>query len=194
MSSQSTMKTKAVFLDRDGTLNADSPHYIKSVDEFHLFDFTADALKILTRLGFKIILITNQSAVGRKMITVAELDRIHAKLRASIRSAGAEIHGIYYCPHLPEDNCVCRKPKTGNLKKAVRDFNVDVGKSFFIGDSFKDIQTGAAVGCRTVFVRTGIDSPTIKTIEKWQPRPDFIAENILEAAQLIECMERSRKL
>ncbi|MBU1064914.1 HAD-IIIA family hydrolase [bacterium] len=188
------MKTKAVFLDRDGTLNADSVHYIKSVEEFHLFEFTADALLILTRLGYKNILITNQSALGRDMITVKEFENIHLNLKTAIRRAGAEIHGIYYCPHLPEDNCDCRKPKTGNLKKAIRDFNIDISKSFFIGDSFKDIQTGAAAGCRTIFVRTGVDSPAIKTIESWKPRPDFITENLLEAAQLIECTERSQNL
>jgi len=192
MDHRNTMKTKAVFLDRDGTLNADSVHYIKSADEFHLFDFTATALRLLTRLGYKNILITNQSAVGRKMITIEELENIHLKLKAATQMAGGEIHEIYYCPHLPEDNCDCRKPKTGNLKKAIRDFNIDINKSFFIGDSFKDIQTGAAEDCRTIFVRTGINLPPIKTIETWQPRPDFIAENILEAAQLIECLERSR--
>ena len=188
------MKTKAVFLDRDGTLNADSVHYIKSADEFLLFDFTAAALRLLTRLSYKNILITNQSAVGRKMITIEELENIHLKLKAAIQAAGGEIHEIYYCPHLPKDNCDCRKPRTENLKKAIRDFNIDVSKSFFVGDSFKDIKTGWAEGCRTIFVRTGIDSPSIKTIETWQPRPDFIAENILEAAQLIERLERSRKL
>jgi len=194
MDSQNTMKTKAVFLDRDGTLNADSVHYIKSVDEFRLFEFTADALRILTRLGYKNILITNQSAIGRDMISIREIENIHKYLKATIRRADAEIHGIYYCPHLPEDNCNCRKPKTGNLKKAIRDFNIDIEKSFFIGDSFKDIQTGAAVGCQTIFVRTGVDSPAIKTIETWEPRPDFITENLLEAAQLIECIERSQNL
>jgi len=194
MDLQRTMKTKAVFLDRDGTLNADSVHYIKSVDEFHLFEFTADALRILTRLGYKNILVTNQSALGRNMITVKEIENIHKYLKTTIWQADAEIHGIYYCPHLPEDNCDCRKPKTGNLIKAIRDFDIDVDKSFFIGDSFKDIQTGAAVGCRTIFVRTGVDSPAIKTIEIWNPRPDFITENLLEAAQLIECIERSLKI
>ncbi|MBN2600788.1 MAG: HAD-IIIA family hydrolase, partial [Candidatus Marinimicrobia bacterium] len=121
-------------------------------------------------------------------------ENIHKYLKRIIRQANAEIHGIYYCPHLPEDNCNCRKPKTGNLEKAIQDFRIDIGKSFFIGDSFKDIQTGAAVGCRTIFVRTGVDSPAIKSIESWNPRPDFITENILEAAQLIECIERSRNL
>ncbi|MDO9549315.1 MAG: HAD-IIIA family hydrolase [Candidatus Marinimicrobia bacterium] len=194
MDHQNTMKTKAVFLDRDGTLNADSVHYIKSADEFHLFNYTADALRILTRLGYMNILITNQSALGRNMITVKEIENIHLRLKTAIRRVGAEIHGIYYCPHLPDDNCECRKPKIGNLEKAIRDFNIDIGKSFFIGDSFKDIQTGAAVGCRTIFVRTGIDSSSIKTLKKWNPRPDFIAENLLEAAQLIECIERNRDL
>lgn len=193
MSNQSTEKAKAIFLDRDGTLNADSADYIKSVDEFRIFDFTPEALGILTRLGFRNIIITNQSAVSRGMITTEILDRMHAKLKSAIQPAGAVIDGIYICPHLPEDNCDCRKPRTANLEKAVRDFQIDVNRSYFIGDSFKDIQTGAALNCRTIFVCTGIDSPPIKVINQWRPRPDYIVENLLEAAKLIECMGKNRK-
>lgn len=193
MNDRNIKKEKAVFLDRDGTLNADSVDYIKSVDEFQVFDFTADALSVFTKLGYLNIIVTNQSAVGRGMITIDILDKMFKKLSNLVESAGAEINGVYYCPHLPEDNCNCRKPKTGNLEKAIEDFQIDVSRSFFIGDSYKDIQTGAAAGCRTIFVRTGVDSPSIKVINNWNPRPTFIAENLLEAAQLIECMERNNK-
>lgn len=185
-------KSKAVFLDRDGTLNADSAEYIKSRDEFHLFDFTGEALAILTRLGYKNIVITNQSAVGRKMLTVEELDKIHAKLKQELQKSGAVLDDIYYCPHLPEDECDCRKPKTANLVQAIAEHNVDIAESFFIGDSYKDIQTGAEVGLRTVLVQTGIEPSAREQVAAWRPQPDFVAGDLLAAARIIEGLERDR--
>lgn len=185
---------KAVFLDRDGTLNADSAGYIKSLDEFHLFDFTGEALAILTRLGYKNIVITNQSALGRKMLTVDELEAIHANLKQELQKAGAVLDDIYYCPHLPEDNCGCRKPKTANVEKAVVEHNIDITESFFIGDSDKDIQTGAEMRLRTILVQTGLEPLSWEQIKAWRPQPDFVADNLLAAARIIESMEKDQSL
>lgn len=187
-------KSKAVFLDRDGTLNADSTEYIKSPDEFHLFDFTGEALAILTRLGYKNIVITNQSAVGRKMLTVEELDKIHAKLKQKLQKADARLDDIYYCPHLPEDECDCRKPKTANLVQAIAEHNVDIAESFFIGDSYKDILTGAAAGLRTILVQTGLKPLSPEQIAAWCPQPDFVADDLLAAARIIEGLERDQSV
>jgi len=185
---------KAVFLDRDGTLNADSAGYIKSVDEFHLFDFTGEALAILTRLGYKNIVITNQSALGRKMLTVDEIEAIHANLKQELQKAGAVLDDIYYCPHLPEDNCGCRKPKTANVEKAVAEHNIDITESFFIGDSDKDIQTGAEMRLRTILVQTGLKPLSREQIAAWRPQPDFVAVDLLAAARIIEDLERDRNV
>lgn len=185
--------SKAVFLDRDGTLNEDSVEYIKSTDEFRLFEFTPRALRIFKRLGFKCILITNQSAIGRGLTSREAVENIHERLKNTVEQSKGSLDGIYYCPHKPDEECDCRKPKTGNIEKAIADFHIDPAVSYFIGDSQKDIRTGAAVGCKTVLVRTGVNPPLLQIIQTWKPRPDFVTENILEAAQIIECLERSRK-
>ncbi len=187
------MQNKAVFLDRDGTLSEDSVDYIKSIKEFRLFDFTPRALELFARLGYKIILITNQSAISRQMTSLETVQAIHGKIEEIARNHNSKIDGIYYCPHLPEENCNCRKPKTGNIDKAIREHQIDPGRSFFIGDSLKDIQTGQAVGCRTIFVRTGVKTPPLNVVNSWEPKPDYITGNIFEAAQLIECLEGSQK-
>jgi len=183
-------KSKAIFLDRDGTLNADSVDYIKNKSELVIFDFTPRALQIFKKLGFMIILITNQSAIGRGLTTKEAVDEIHRELQRQLAKRGGTIDGFYYCPHAPEENCDCRKPKTGNISRAVGDFNLDVAASYFIGDSEKDVQTGAAAGCKTVLVRTGIKPPADEVIQSWSIEPDLIAENILQAARKIENLER----
>jgi len=183
-------KSKAIFLDRDGTLNADSVDYIKNKNELSIFDFTPRALQIFKKLGFRIILITNQSAIGRGMTTREAVDEIHRELQRQLAKRCASIDGFYYCPHAPEENCNCRKPKTGNISRAVSDFNLDVAASYFIGDSEKDVLTGAAAGCKTVLVRTGIKPPSAEAIRSWSIQPDLVADNILHAALKIEDLER----
>ncbi|HCK98554.1 MAG TPA: hypothetical protein DHW42_00405 [Candidatus Marinimicrobia bacterium] len=185
-------KNRAVFLDRDGTLNEDSVDYIKSSSEFRLFEFTPSALRIFQRLGFLIIIISNQSAIGRGLTTQRAVDEINDVLKSTLQESNISITDIYYCPHKPEDKCDCRKPGTGNLERAIAEHNIDAAGSYFIGDSQKDIQTGAAAGCKSILVKTGINSPLFRAIQNWDRRPDFVAENILEAAQLVECLERSR--
>ncbi len=187
-------KSRAIFLDRDGTLNADSVDYIKSKAELAIFDFTPRALQIFKNLGFKIILITNQSAIGRGKTTREAIDEIHQALQQQLKKLGATIDGFYYCPHTPEENCDCRKPKTGNISRAVSDFNIDVSASYFIGDSEKDVQTGVTAGCKTVLVRTGIEPPSAAAIQSWTRKPDLVTENILQAARKIEDLEREPKV
>jgi len=187
-------QSKAIFLDRDGTLNADSVDYIKNKNELAIFDFTPRALQIFKKLGFKIILITNQSAIGRGMTTGEAVDEIHRELQRQLVKLGGTIDGFYYCPHAPEENCDCRKPKTGNISRAISDFNLDIAASYFIGDSEKDVQSGAAAGCQTVLVRTGIKPPSDAAIRSWSIRPDLVVENILQAALKIEDLERDRNL
>jgi D-glycero-D-manno-heptose 1,7-bisphosphate phosphatase len=187
-------KSRAIFLDRDGTLNADSVDYIKNKAELAIFDFTPRAMQIFKNLGFKIILITNQSAIGRGITTREAVDEIHRELQRQLAKQGGTIDGFYYCPHTPEEQCNCRKPKTGNISQAVSDFNLDVAASYFIGDSEKDVQTGAAAGCKTVLVRTGLKPPSEEAIRSWTIQPDLVTENILQAALKIEDLERGQSL
>jgi len=185
-------KNRAVFLDRDGTLNEDSVDYIKSIAEFRLFEFTPSALRLFQRLGFLIIIISNQSAIGRGLTTQRAVDKINGVLKNRLQENNISITDIYYCPHKPDDKCDCRKPGTGNIVRAIAEHNIDAAGSYFIGDSQKDIQAGAAVGCKSILVKTGVNPPPFSAIQNWDPRPDFVADNILEAAQLVECLERSR--
>jgi len=179
------MNNRAVFLDRDGTLNEDRPDYIKNLAEYQLFPFTLAALRRLRELGFKLIVITNQAAIARKLTTTAEVEQIHAWLIQQTRQAGAGLDAIYYCPHHPDDHCDCRKPAIGHLRRAIADFAVDVRRSFFIGDSLKDIEAGARAGCRTILVCSGYRQYDESEIRQQPFRPDQVCADLAAAADWI---------
>jgi histidinol-phosphate phosphatase family protein len=187
------MMNRAVFLDRDGTLNKDGKSYIKNLSEFELFYFVPTALSILQKLGFKLIVISNQSAIARGLTTQAEVEKIHEHLESELLKHGIIINGIYYCSHHPDDNCNCRKPKIGNISKAINEHNINAQRSFFIGDSKRDIEAGSQAGLRTILVQSGIKSITSKEVKKWDVIPDYIEENLLNAALLIKNTEGKNK-
>lgn len=184
---------KAIFLDRDGTINRDSKNYIKSLEEFEIFPFTANGLKILQEIGYELVVITNQSGVNRGFFSEKELDEIHQKLIYEMEKDGINILDIYYCPHLPDENCQCRKPKLKNLHKAVDDYNLDVENSWFVGDSEKDIITGKNARCKTMLVMSGIREITKEKIKLWEIKPDFVADNLLEAALQIRKLDKENQ-
>lgn len=142
-----------IFLDRDGTLNPD-PGYIGSPDQFELFPGVADALAKLTRAGARLVVVTNQSGVGRGLFSSGDLDRIHEKLRRLVGEAGASLAGIYVCPHRPDEQCHCRKPEIGLVEQAVRELGVDLSRSYLIGDHAKDIELARRVGAKSVWLTT----------------------------------------
>ena len=142
-----------VFLDRDGTLNPD-PGYISSPDRFELFPGVATALARLTRAGARLVVVTNQSGVGRGLFSSADLDAIHAKLRRLLQDAGASLDAIYVCPHHPDEGCRCRKPQTGMVDQAVRELGIDLSRSYLIGDHAKDMELAKRVGAKRVRVTT----------------------------------------
>lgn len=142
-----------VFLDRDGTLNPD-PGYIGSPDQFELFPGVAAALARLTRAGARLVVVTNQSGVGRGLFSSVDLDAIHAKLRRLLHDAGASVDAIYVCPHHPDERCRCRKPETGMVDQAVRELGIDLSRSYLIGDHAKDMELAKRVGAKRVWVTT----------------------------------------
>ncbi len=142
-----------IFLDRDGTLNPD-PGYIGSPDQFELFPGVADALAKLTRAGARLVVVTNQSGVGRGLFSFGDLDRIHEKLRRLVGEAGASLAGIYVCPHRPDEQCHCRKSEPGLIEQAVRELGVDLSRSYLIGDHAKDIELARRVGAKSVWLTT----------------------------------------
>lgn len=143
-----------VFLDRDGTLNPD-PGYISSPDQFELFPGVAAALARLTRAGARLVVVTNQSGVGRGLFSSADLEAIHAKLRRLLQDAGVSLEAIYVCPHHPDERCACRKPETGMIDRAVRELRIDLSRSYLIGDHAKDMELAKRVGAKRVRVTTG---------------------------------------
>lgn len=180
---------KAVFLDRDGTLNYDSVDYIKNMAEFQLFPTTVAALRKLSQDGYKLIVITNQACIAKGLTTVVAVEEIHAFLRKNLEEAGVGLAGIYYCPHHPDDNCECRKPRPGNVLRAAREHSIDLKRSFFIGDSHRDVETGSAAGCRTILVKTGVRQASHAKMTEWPVQPDFVAEDLPAAVEIIEMLK-----
>lgn len=146
-------KNKAVFLDRDGVINKKRINdYVKCWEEFLFLPGVKEAIKLLNQAQFKVIIITNQAGVGKGLVKEEQLQLIHQQMLDELKEYGAHIDGIYYCPHLPEDNCNCRKPKTGMLEQAEKDFNIDFKNSYLIGDEDKDVEAGQKMGCKTYMV------------------------------------------
>jgi histidinol-phosphate phosphatase family protein len=142
---------RAVFLDRDGTIARDV-HYCRRPEDFVLFTGAAQVIKLLNDRGFKVIIITNQSGIAHGYFSEETLGEIHKKMKEELGREGVRVDGIYYCPHHPDDNCGCRKPKPALILQATRDFNIDLKHSFVVGDLQKDIELGRAAGCRTILV------------------------------------------
>jgi D-glycero-D-manno-heptose 1,7-bisphosphate phosphatase len=175
-----------VFIDRDGTINRDSADYIKSWSEFEFLPGSIEAIKKLTLNGFTNIVITNQSAIPRKLMSSKELVHIHEAMCREIESRGGRITDIFYCPHLPADDCNCRKPRPGLLFRAQKKYNIDLSDTIMVGDSEKDIQCAFNAGCRyAVLVKSGENPGVEKHLAQKGIGPDFVAENLLDAASYI---------
>lgn len=174
---------KVVFLDRDGVINRDSPDYIKSWSEFEFLPGSLEAIRLLTLNGFATIIITNQSVVNRKMVSVKELDDMHAMLKKAVTSIGGQITDIFYCPHVPEDRCSCRKPNPELILKAKQKYRIDIPASVMVGDSAKDIECARNAGCgHAVLVKTGHGYEAEKILKQKSIFPDVIARDLLDAA------------
>ncbi|MBI3017807.1 MAG: D-glycero-beta-D-manno-heptose 1,7-bisphosphate 7-phosphatase [Deltaproteobacteria bacterium] len=176
---------KAVFLDRDGTINHEEPNYLLDLKKLKIFDESFEAIQLLNKNGFKAIVVTNQSCVGRGLLEEQELQQINSALKQNLAKRKALLDSIYYCPHHPEDQCPCRKPKLGMFHQAVKEHNINLKKSFVIGDREFDIHAGKAAGCKTILVLTGAGQQTLKLLTKPTDQPDFIAPHILEAVQWV---------
>jgi histidinol-phosphate phosphatase family protein len=187
------MKTKlkpVIFLDRDGVINEDRPDYVKSWAEFRFIRGVLPALRRLKSGGMPVVVITNQSAVGRGLITPSVLEGIHRKMLRAVERGGGEIAGIYYCPHRPDENCACRKPGDGLIRQAADDLKIDLPKSLLIGDTGKDLGAGEKAGCLTALVLTGQGRGTLAGLFSGEraERPDFICRDLVAAVGLEEAL------
>lgn len=173
---------RLVLIDRDGTINVER-HYLSSPEQIELFPETIAGIRLLRDLGFKIAVVTNQSAVGRGIIDLQRLDEIHNRLRELLAEGETEVDAIYFCPHLPEDVCKCRKPEIEMATKAAELFDSELSKSFVIGDNVCDIELGKNINATTILVKTGYGK---RVLEEKKTTPEFVAENLLETAKLIK--------
>ena len=144
-----------VFIDRDGVICENRHDYVKSWSEFVFLPNALEALAKLTKDGYKIIIVTNQSAVGRGLMDLETLHDIHARMATIIEQHGGRVTRIFYCPHHPDEQCQCRKPQPGMFLAAARELGVELNQAYMIGDACTDIQAGQTVGCRSFLVLTG---------------------------------------
>ena len=180
------MLKKVVFLDRDGTINRDSPAYIKSREEFEFLPGSLEAIKNLTVNGFVNFVITNQSAVPRHLISLNELEFVHNMMTETVALNGGEIKDIFYCPHMPEDGCDCRKPEPGLIHQARKKYRIDLTAAVMVGDSPKDVECARRAGCgRAVLVKSGKEDDAEDELKTRQIFPDYVAEDLLDAAKWI---------
>jgi heptosyltransferase-2 len=174
-----------VFLDRDGTTNRDTG-YIKTLEELQLFPGAVEAVARLKRAGATVVMITNQSGVGRGLFSPDMLGAIHAKLRAAFEAGGAPLDGIYYCPHHPDEGCACRKPGTAMVERAVADLKLELSSSYVIGDQRADVLLARKIGARSVMVTTGPTSAqALEDFRQEGTEPDHVASDLSHAVTWI---------
>lgn len=145
----------AIFLDRDGVVNRNRADYVLSWSQIELLPQVLPALQRIALSPFQVVIVTNQSAVGRGLLTLSDLQAIHESLLARVRAGGGYIDAIYACPHHPDAGCPCRKPRPGLLTQAAADLSIDLSHSYLVGDAVTDVQAALAVGCQPLMVRTG---------------------------------------
>lgn len=180
-----------IFLDRDGTINKEVD-FLRSAADLELIPRSADAIRELNLCGWKVFIVTNQSGIARGMLTEETLDGIHALLLKRLREHDASIDAVYYCPHHPDigeppfrKECECRKPKIGMLERAAEEFDLDLARSFVIGDRMIDAQTANNCRATSVLVKTGYGNEEIALCSKNGVRVDYIADDLYAAVRFV---------
>jgi D-glycero-D-manno-heptose 1,7-bisphosphate phosphatase len=175
----------AVFLDRDGTI-AEEVGYLNHASRFRMFPFVAAAIHRLNEAGLPVIVVTNQSGVGRGYFPESLVHTVNEMMTKQLAKAGAQINAIYYCPHVSAENCDCRKPKTGMLERAALENALDLQRSFVVGDRYGDMELARNARARSVLVRTGYGEGELAWhAANWPVQPDFVAEDLTQAVDWI---------
>ena len=170
-----------VFLDRDGTTNRDTG-YIKTPDELQIFPGAVEAVARLKQAGARVVMITNQSGIGRGLFSVETLGAIHARLRAVFEAGSAPFDGLYYCPHHPDDDCACRKPGTMMVERAVADLGLDLSRAYVVGDQRRDIDLARRIGAKGILMTTGPTSAqALEELRQEGAAPDYVATDLSQA-------------
>jgi D-glycero-D-manno-heptose 1,7-bisphosphate phosphatase len=187
---------KAVFLDRDGTINEEMG-YINHIDRFILLPRTAEAIRMINSHGFKAVVVTNQSGVARGIFPELLVKEVHRKMEDLLRADGAHIDGVYYCPHHPDfgppeyrKRCPCRKPATGMIERACHDLGIDPKKSYMVGDRITDLEFADKIGAKGILVLTGFGKGEVAYGDvRWRGKAHFIARDLYDAVEWIVARE-----
>ena len=182
-------KRRFVLLDRDGTVIVER-HYLSDPCQVELIPGAASALRQLSKMGLGLVIITNQSPIGRGLFSEECLELIHHRLLELLEVEGAHLDSIYYCPHLPEENCRCRKPQPGLVELAAEELDFDPQASFMIGDKVCDIELGRRVGATTLLVRTGYGA---QVVAEAVVTADYVVDDLSDATQVIQHLLSTRK-
>jgi histidinol-phosphate phosphatase family protein len=181
----------AIFLDRDGVICRNRADHVRNWSEFVFVARAREALTRLAGLNLPIVVVTNQAVVNRDILSAAEVDEIHRRMVDSVEAAGGRIDQVYYCPHLPDEQCSCRKPRTGLLERAAADLEIQLEGSYLVGDAWSDIQAGIAVGCIPFLVLTGRGLSQAPQALREGPGRFRIVRDLYEAATAIQYTERA---
>ena len=173
---ETNTKKPAVFVDRDGTL-IEEVNFLSRIEDLRLFPYTHESIKKLKDAGYLVIIVTNQSGIGRNIFDEASMHAIHEEIQSRLDGM---IDAFYFCPHLPCDGCSCRKPGLGMIESATRDFEIDLPNSWMVGDKKMDVETGRNAGMRSALVMTGYGRVHSQQLDF---TPDVLAEDLLEAVR-----------
>jgi D-glycero-D-manno-heptose 1,7-bisphosphate phosphatase len=182
MNESQTAEKRVVILDRDGTVVVDR-HYLSEPAGLELLPGAAEGLRQLYERGHKLVVITNQSGVGRGLLSLQRLDEIHDRLREMVSAVGARLAEVYFCPHLPEDDCTCRKPRLGLLTRAASELGFNPANTIVIGDKLSDVEFGRRAGATTILIAAEQDATY------GEHAPHFVAADLAGAAKTIEALE-----
>ena len=187
---------KLIILDRDGTINEDRDDFVKTVDEWVPIPGALEAIARLNHAGWHTVIATNQSGLGRGTFDMATLNAMHAKMNQLLAKQGGRIDAVFFCPHAPEDACNCRKPLPGLFEQIGERFGVDLNDVPVVGDSLRDLQAGAAVGCRPHLVRTGkcaqLDKAALDALCAQVPGTTVHADLVAFAEHMIRAERKNR--
>jgi D-glycero-D-manno-heptose 1,7-bisphosphate phosphatase len=175
---------RAIFMDRDGTVS-EEVGYMYHAGLYKPFPWTGQAVRRINESGMKAILVTNQSGLSRGYFSEATLTEVHDALKQELSRWDAHLDAVYYCPHLPDASCDCRKPKTGMMIQASRDLDIDLGRSYVVGDRYLDVRMAHAAGARSILVRTGDGTIELENRKHESEQPNFVADNLLSAVDAI---------
>ncbi len=182
---EQSLQRPAVFLDRDGTI-AEEVGYLNHASRFRMFPFVAAAIQRLNGAGLPVIVVTNQSGVGRGYFPESLVHTVNELMTEQLAKVGAKLDAIYYCPHTSAEKCDCRKPKTGMLDRAAREHALDLQRSYVVGDRYGDVELARNARARSILVRTGYGEGELAWHStKWPVQPDFVAEDLAQAADWI---------